>query len=147
MRKIKPLQQWQSSLHKTGEGGGRVRRIHRRNERWGSFSFFCFLPPDPFPIHACYLARRFGRLNCLWYTDHRNPSTWSSFLAFKSIARLQGTHLSGLASKFWPCNHRINPKTGPLERNVTSVRSMAWRSESSLIVDKRIAIFAARIKQ
>lgn len=61
IRKIKPLEQWQSSLHKTGKGGGRVRGISRRNEKWGSFSFFRCLPPDHFPIYACYLARQFRR--------------------------------------------------------------------------------------
>ena len=58
-------------------------------------------------------------------TNHRYPSTWSSFLSVSSIARLHGLHLSGLASKFWPCNHRINSKMGPFEKFVTSMRFIA----------------------
>ena len=58
-------------------------------------------------------------------TNHRYPFTWSSFLSVNSIARLHGLHLSGLASKFWSCNHWINSKMGPFERFVTSMRFIA----------------------
>ena len=58
-------------------------------------------------------------------TNHRYPSSWSSFLSVNSIARLHGLHLSGLASKFWPSNHRIKSKIEPFERFITSMRFIA----------------------